>query len=191
MSILSKEQEFELYKTLAYKSSLEVGLQFEFDKTYKDNLAIRNAVMNIYRKVRDRAEEYGATPELVQTVKNAMAHRGLVSSRKEVSKAETEIDSQDIKHLATGIRDKAFRLIDRKLTRVGKSKKALDAVSFRDLGTIAGIAFDKSQILMGQATENIAVMGKIEGNIDPKEAIDLVLKTREKNVASHETKKAH
>lgn len=188
--MLAPEIEIEVFKSLAYKSTLETGLAFGLDKTYKDNKAVRNAVTQIYRKVKDNPAKYGITADTRQIVLDAMAHRSIVTSRTEISKAETEIESGDIRTLVMGVRDKTFRLIDRKLTRVGKSKKALDQVSFRDLGTIAGIAFDKSQIIMGQATEHVAVMGKIEGNINPADAIDLVLRMREKNVASHETKKA-
>lgn len=180
---LTPEQEVAIFRSLAFKSALETGLEFGFDKHYKDNKAVRNAVTVLYQKVRKEPAKYGVGTDVVQLVCDAMAHRSITKATREVSAAEKEIDSGDIKTMLIGVRDKTLRLIDRKLTRAGKSNKRLDAISFRDLGTIAGIAFDKAQIIQGQATEHVALMGKIEGNIDPEKAIDLVLRMRELNIS--------
>lgn len=181
---LTVVQEAEIAKALAYKSSYEVGLQFGFDKHYKDSKAIRNSVMNIYRKVKKSPEKYSVSTEVLSVVADAMGHRNILGAKKEIAVAEKEIEGGSIRDLVVGVRDKSWRLIDRKLQRASKSNKRLDAVSFRDLGTLAGISFDKSQIITGQATEHIAVMSKIEGNIKPEDALDMVLKMREANVAA-------
>lgn len=180
---VTQEQEVAIFRRLAIKSAYEVGLEFGFEKMYKDAQAIRNAVQGIYKKVSRQPERYEITPEIIQVVKDAMAHRSLVRVQS-TPLAEKEIESADIKTLVTGVRDKAWRLMDRKLSRASKSNKKLDSVGFRELATMAGIAFDKSQIILGQATENVALMGKIEGNINPQDALDLVLKMREATVAS-------
>lgn len=185
---LSPAIEIDIFKALSYKSALEVGLQFGLDQHYKDKKAVRNAVTAIANKVKKSPEKYGITPEVVALVTEAQSHRSLVKAEGEVNKPESEIQGGDIKTIVTGVRDKAWRLIDRKLTRAGRSNKTLDAISFRDLGTLAGISFDKSQIISGQATEHVALMGKIEGNINPSDAIALVLQMREKNVADKQTK---
>lgn len=182
---LTQEQEVEIFKTLAYKSAFDTGVQFGFKESYKDNVAIRNAVMHIYRKVKKSPEKYGLGADLVTTIADAMGHRNVVGAKKEVALEEAEIEGGNIRELVTSVRDKAWRLIDRKLTRASKSNKRLDNTSFRDIATLAGIAFDKSQIITGQATEHIAVMSKnIDGNIKPEEALDLVLRMREQNVAA-------
>lgn len=181
---LTLEREAEIVKALAYKSSYEVGLQFEFDKHYKDSKAIRNSVMNIYRKVKKSPEKYNVSTEVLSVIADAMGHRNVLGAKREVAVAEKEIEGGSIRDLVMGVRDKSWRLIDRKLQRASKSNKRLDAVSFRDLGTLAGISFDKSQIINGQATEHIALKSDIPGNIDPVAALDLVLRMREANVAS-------
>lgn len=180
---LDDAQQVALFKRLAYKSALEAGLEFGLDGHYKDNKAVRNAVTVIYNRLRKDPEKYGLNSDVVGVVEDAMAHRNVTRVQNEITAAEKEIDKGDIKTVLTGVRDKAWRLIDRKLTRAGRSNKRLDTISFRDLGTIAGISFDKAQIIQGEATENIAVLGKIEGNLDPEQAIDLVLKMRELQVA--------
>lgn len=178
------EQEADIFRHLAYKSAYETGLEFGLDKTYKDAKAIRNAVTNIYNKVKKNPARYHVTEDVMKLVQAAMANRALTTTRQNISVAEKEIDAGDIKQVVTGVRDKTWRLIDRKLTRMSKSNKKLDQIGLRELGTLAGIAFDKAQIISGQATENIALMGKIESNINPAEALDLVLKMREATVAS-------
>lgn len=182
---MTQEQEVDIFKHLAYKSAYETGLEFGFKETHKDAKAIRNAVTNIYNKVKKNHARYGITDDVMKLVQDAMANRQLTTTRNNVPAiAEKEIESNDIKTVVTGVRDKAWKLIDRKLSRAGRSNKSLDAVSFRDLGTLAGISFDKSQIISGQATEHVALMGKIEGNINPQDALDLVLRMREATVAS-------
>lgn len=181
---LTQEQEAEIFRHLAYKSAYETGLEFELDKTYTDAKAVRNAVTNVYLKVKKNPAKWGVTEDVLKLVADAMANRQLVQTRNNLPMAEKEIEQGDIKVLVTGVRDKTWRLIDRKLQRASKSNKKLDAIGLRELGTLAGIAFDKAQIISGQATENIALMGKIEGNINPQDALDLVLKMREATVAS-------
>lgn len=181
---LTQEQEVDIFKHLAYKSAYETGLEFGLDKTHKDAKAIRNAITNIYNKVKKNSDRYGISNDIKTLVQDAMANRQIATTRNNIVVAEKEIDSDDIKKIIPGVRDKAWKLIDRKLSRAGRTNKALDAVSFRDLGTLAGISFDKSQIISGQATEHVALMGKIEGNINPQDALALVLKMREATVAS-------
>lgn len=178
--------ELQIFQRLAFKSALETGLDFEFDKKYKDEKAIRNAVMYIYRKVKDNSERYGLQEQARTIVLDAMAHRNIAGLNQEITKAEKDIEATDIKTLVIGVRDKAFRALDKKLTRALKSKRALDQIPIQSLSTAAGTMFDKAQIIQGMATEHVALMGKIEGNINPKDALDLVLRMREKNVQSHQ-----
>lgn len=182
---MTTETELAIFHRLAFKTALEAGYEFKLDQYYKDQKSIRNAVMYIYRKVKEAPDKYGLQPQARQIVLDAMAHRNVSGVSREISLAEKEVDAQDIKSLVIGVRDKAFRALDKKLTRALKSKRALDAIPIQSLSTAAGTMFDKAQIIQGQATEHVALMGKIEGNIDPKDAMDLVLRMREKNVASN------
>lgn len=181
---LTQDKEADIFRHLAYKSAYETGLEFELDKVYTDAKAIRNAVTNIYNKVKKNPVRWGVNPDVLKLVADAMANRQVTQTKSAMPMAEKEIEAGDIKALVIGVRDKTWRLIDRKLQRASKSNKKLDSISLRELGTMAGISFDKAQIISGQATENIALMGKIEGNINPQDALELVLKMREATVAS-------
>lgn len=176
-----KEKEIEIFKALAVKSQYKVGLEFGFDKVYKNPRAVRNAVTQIYNRVKNNLDEYGLTQEVVDMVAQGMKTRALNATAGQTTLAETQ-DEIDIKDRIINIRDKTFKLIDKKLDRMSNSNKKLDAISFKDLGIIAGISFDKSQILKGEATEHIAVLGKIDTNISPEEALEAALKMREKTV---------
>lgn len=177
-----REKELEIFRALAVKSQYQVGLEFGFDKVYPNARSIRNAVTNIYTRVKNNATEYGLSPEVVSMVETGMKTRALSHVINKPPMSETSSGPLDIKELVTGVRDKAFRLIDKKLDRVSNSKKRLDAISFKDLGTIAGISFDKTQILRGEATEHVALMGKIDTTISPEEALKLALQMRDKTV---------
>lgn len=175
-----KEKEVEIFKALAQKSTYQVGLDFGFDKVYKDSRAVRNAVTSIFNKVKNNQSEYGISNEVLEVVQNGMALR-----KQSVVGSPTSLREKqevDIKDLVTNIRDKAFVLIDKKLDRISNNKKKLDEVSFKELGTIAGISFDKTQILKGEATEHIAVLAKVDTNISADEALKLALQSRENNV---------
>lgn len=177
-----KDKEVEIFQALASKSTYQVGIDFGFDKVYKDARAVRNAVNSIYNKVKNNSVEYGISNDIVEIVLKGMSERKLAVHPGNRPLAEKSEVNKDIKEVVTGIRDKTFGLIDKKLDRVSNSKKKLDALSFKDLGIIAGIAFDKTQILKGEATENIAVMAKIDSNITPQQALDMALSGREGNV---------
>lgn len=175
-------KEAEIFRALAAKSVLQVGMDYGFDKVYKDTRAIRNAVNAISMKVRHNPEQYGVKPEEVALVQKSLDERKLAVVPKEASLAEKNDIKNDIKELVQGIRDKTFLLINKKLDRVKNSTKKLDAISFKDLGIIAGIAFDKTQILRGEATETVTVISKIDQSLPPGEIIKLALQMREQSV---------
>lgn len=176
---LKSEQKTEIFKMLAYKPSYEVGLEFGLDKFYKNKRAVMNKVYQAYMQVKEKPEEYGIELSTVDLVLKAMGARAIEGRNTAI---ETPKDV-DIQTTVLKIRDKSFGLIDKKLDRVSKSRKQLDATSFKDLGVIAGISFDKGQILRGEATENIAIQAKIDKNISPDDALDMMMKIREEIVA--------
>lgn len=82
-----------------------------------------------------------------------------------------------------------MQLINKKLDHLGKDKKSLDKVGIGELAKVAGILFDKGQIIQGQSTENIAVMSKnIKTDMSPEEAMEVLLNMREVNQAKKEKK---
>lgn len=180
---LTDIQKSSLFKSLATKTFYDVGIEYGFDKHYKTPASIKAAVYSIYRKVLGDPEKYSVHPETMELVNNAVKERGVAHSipSHKPSVAEQNEDP-DIKTLILSNRDIANRLINKKLKEMDKSKKALRNESIVSLGKIFGILFDKSQIIQGQATEHVALMGKIDGNLKPEDAIELVLRMREREI---------
>lgn len=176
------EKEKEIFKALATTSTLKVGIHYGFDKVYKDTKAIRNAINAIAFRVKHNPAVYGLSQEVVDMVQAAMTERKVAKNASGIALAEKKEVALDIKDLVGNIRDKTFMLIDKKLDRVKNSNKKLDAISFKDLGIIAGISFDKSQILRGEATETVTVISKIDKSLPPGEVIKLALQMREESV---------
>jgi basic membrane lipoprotein Med (substrate-binding protein (PBP1-ABC) superfamily) len=182
--VLTPEKEGAIVRALANQSSLAVGLEFGLDKHYGSTQKVRNAVNNIYKKVMRDPSKYGIGEEVLGMIKQGMRTRSLTTTHTEAPTLhEQGIDSRDIGQVVGSVRDKTWKLIDKKLDRYTNSKKRLDEISFQQLGTLAGISFDKGQILQGKATENIAVLGKLQDGLSPQEMLELALKAREQNVA--------
>ncbi len=185
-----EQKQAEIFKKLAYKSAYQVGLEYGFDKVYNSTASIRNAVTAIKTRVKNNPDIYGkfgVTKEVYEVVAAASATRNVAGvNANKPSIVEQNIDKGDIKALMGSIMNKTFGLIDRKLDMVSKSRKKLDSISFKELGVIGGISFDKSQILKGEATQNIAVMAKIDKNITPEDALHMVTKMREINTEKND-----
>lgn len=172
----------EVFKSLLTLPMHEAGLKFGFDKFYDGEVKIRNAVYYVYQKVKKNPAKYDVPQDVAEAVFKTVVLRSNRSGnfREILEKEDTE--KLSIKQLITGIRNKTFAIIDSKLNRLSKSKSKIDEISFKELGIIAGIAFDKAQILNGEATEHIALIAKIDPSITPEQAFEALLKTRE-NVA--------
>lgn len=174
---LTVDQKAGLFRTCATKSFYDVGIEFGFDKHYKTNAGIKNAAYKVYKEVLEAPEAFGVHPDTQTLVREAVANRSVaVSPKKTVSEQK---DGLTLTQYVEENRNIASRLIHKKLTQLDNSKSALRGESLVTLGKIFGILFDKGQILAGQATEHIAVMGNIDSNMSPDQALDMVLKMRE------------
>lgn len=182
---LSRQQELDIFRKHAHKSSLEIGYEYGFEKHYKDGRAVRSAVYAVYHKVKNNPSKYHLDKGAVEVVRESMKQRGLSKGNPGPVQKEQDIDKSDIHSLVKGVRDTSFYLINKKLDKAARSKKQLEAISLSQLGTIAGIAFDKAQVLAGEATENIAMKAKISKDMSPDDLLDLTLKQREQAVSKN------
>lgn len=178
---LTDDKKAAIFKRLASSTLYDVGLEFGFDKHMKDGTAVRNKIYAIYRQVAADPERYTVSPEVVALVTDAVSNRKIaIKSEATPQKVEgSPIVATDIKNLTLTGRDTAGRLIAKKLEFLEAHPKALAAESLVNLGKIFGIMFDKSQIIQGQATEHVALMGTIHTNLTPEEALEAVLRSRE------------
>jgi hypothetical protein len=168
---MSPEQINGLYKSLATKTYLQTGLDYGFDKYYKDKRGVINRVSHLRSLVLENPDKYGVSEEVRDMVESAIASRRderLDRTQKSLAEKTESLNEMDIKELVTGVRDKAWKLMHKKLDRAMKSKKEMDKINLGYLNTVAGTAFDKSQILKGEATESIVIYGKFaEGEVTP------------------------
>lgn len=188
---LTDEKKGIMFRMLAEKPLYETGVSFGLDKHYTSVQTVKAKMQRIYQEVKKDPERYFVSQDLCDTVSSIVSNRnpqgkglntrGAVPTLREKTEVKAA-EENDITGLVLTGRAKAFKLLHAKLDRVGRNKKALDEVQLGTLATVAGILFDKGQIMQGQATENVAVMAKIDNNLSPEDALSLVLKMREVNI---------
>jgi len=183
LKTLSIEQKTGLFMMLEKKDLYKVGLEYEFDKHYKDAKAVKGAVYRIYSDVKNHPDKYGIQPITYNKVVNAMSSRSIQGKAvdQKVSLRE-ELEDFDIKKMVLSNRDKAALLVSRKLDSIGKSKKKLDAISLPQLSLTLCQLFDKGQIVQGEATEHIAHLAKIEEGLSAKDLLEAVITQRESTI---------
>lgn len=178
-----------VFKMLAEKTLYETGLEFQFDKKYKDSRAVKNAVYKIYQKVLVDPQKYAVLPETVDKVKLVISERAIVKPQTTLREKMDENTNLDFKDLVLSGRKKAYSLLNLKMDSLLSKRKNLDEVSITALAQTFGILFDKGQIIQGEATENVALIAKIDTNMSPEDALASVLKIREINQADKDRKK--
>lgn len=190
-TVLTDEKKGIIFRMLAEKPLYETGVSFGFDKQYATAIAVKNKVYRIYQEVKKDPERYMVSPDLCDTITSIVSNRsadktaGPTLHEKQEVQADKENDINDL--ILTG-RIKAMKLVHRKIDSM-QSRREVKAANLGQLVTAAAILFDKGQIVSGQATENIAMMAKIDSNLPPEQALELVLKMREVNVAEKEKDK--
>lgn len=178
---LTEIQKGSIAKALIDKTLYEVGLDFGFDKHYKDTKAVKSAVYRVYQQVKVEPERYFLTPEVMDMITDVVSKRVVAPQQGSLREKNEALDNKDIRELVLTGRDKAMRILNTKMDMISRSKKKLDAVSITALAQTAGILFDKGQIIQGEATENVAVLAKIDKDMKPEDALSMVLKMRELN----------
>lgn len=177
---LSDDKKAAFFKKLASTTLYDAGVEFGFDKHYKDSVGVRNKAYQIYRDVANNYEKYAVQKETVDLVVAAVSGRKVaIKPGATIAEKNDAITGIDIKALTLSGRDVAGKLIAKKLDYLDAHPKALAAESLVNLGKIFGILFDKAQIIQGQATEHVALMGRIDTNLTPEQALDAVLRSRE------------
>lgn len=179
-------QKAAIVKALATKSSFAVGREFGLDKVYGSVSSIRQCVLNIFKQVADNPEKYGVTNEVIALVQQAMKDRrkspqrvtGQGTSLYHQAKAADAVN-KDMKELIDHGSKKAWVLLNRKLDAALSSPAAFKRLSLKELGFIAGVSFDKRQMVRGEATEHIMLKAKISEDLSPTQKLQLILEMRE------------
>jgi len=179
---LSIEQKIGLFRMLASKPLYEVGLEYGFDKHYKDSKAVKGAVYRIYADMKNNPEKYHIEQDMLTLVVDAVSARKVAHRKQDISLKEKTDVPMEIKDVILSNRDKAAALVSKKLDMIGKSRKQLESISLPQLTTAMAILFDKGQLIQGEATEHIAHLAKIDEGMTPQELLDAVVGQREKTI---------
>lgn len=190
---VNKELKAEIFLALKEKPIVEVGKQYGFDKRYPKKSSLVSFVYNIYNTVRKDPEKFGLLQKTVDEIVDKVSGRnaGISTTASSLRKINindefylADLEKKDIKELTLSNRDKVARLLRRKLDSLGN--KEIKEMKLSEFVNIYGMLFDKGQILQGQATENIAVLSKIEDGLSSKELLDALLQQRESTVSDKE-----
>ena len=177
-----------LFVMCGEKPFAEVGFEYGLDKKYKSVASMKTAVSKLYTKVKNNPEKYGISYEKANEIVSKIDARqveGLqgMTPEKLTLREQTEIlNPKDLKGMLIGARNKNIKLIFDKLNQISGSKRLLEETPLTQLATTFGIIFDKSQIILGQSTENIAVLSKIDKDLKPEDALGMVLRMREQTI---------
>jgi hypothetical protein len=177
-------QKRQVFMKLSQKSYLDVGMEFGFDKYYPNKLALRQAVRRIFEEVSKDPEKFSIGKDALELVKTNIYDRYQNPIPQKISMAggeEIDLAKLDEKELVLRGKKVAWLLLNKKMNMAVKNSKELGKVSLGTLASVAGIVFDKAQIVRGEATENIALRAKIDENISPTDALSEILKRRENN----------
>ena len=183
-----------VFKALAAKSTGQVATDLELDKYYKSISGMRNIIFKIYAEVIADPEKFAISSDTIDLVRQGMdarkANRFVTSNKPTVRETKEEEFNKPFSELAQDGRNKALRILHKKLDRIEGSRKKLDNISAGELAKVYGIMFDKSQIIKGEATEHVKILSKnVNDSMSAEERLDYVLKLREINNEAKEKKK--
>lgn len=135
----------------------------------------------------------GLTPEEEKRYRNTEKHkryskrvRGNQVLAKNTNQELRKLDTAEMVTLSKDTRNKAIQILDKKLTELFLDDEQLNKTNLATLATVFGILFDKTQLMTGMATENIAIQAKIDVNMKADDALELLNKMREKSAEEKE-----
>lgn len=203
---LTDEEKGNVFRSAASLPYYQIAVNFGFDKAYTRADSMRKKVYQICKEVESDPGKFNVHPDTVGLVRKAINARkddvvgvgksaqntAMVEQRKQTIAEKKDIEkNKTISDLVLDNRNLAMRLLSKKMDRLDTSRKRLDAVAVGELAKVAGIMFDKGQIIQGQATENVAVLSKIDNNLSPEDAMNTLLKFREMTLTTKEKKDAN
>lgn len=128
------------------------------------------------------------TPEELKKAKHAEKMRRYMARRngkdpgieKKTNQELRTITTEEMVSLAAETRNVAIQTLFKKLQMLNDNPELLEKVNIASLSTVFGTLVDKSNLLEGKSTQNIAIQAKIDVNMSSDEAIQELNKMREK-----------
>lgn len=186
---LTDEQMGQLYLSLKTKTFMQASIDIGLGKHYSTGSLVPTS-QKIAAMVRLDPAKYGLKPEKLLEVDYAIRERNVRTTSKETAlEKNLAEENQSFKNILEDTRMGLLDIVSRKVKRLGRSNKKIDEANLGTLVTSLAILIDKTQLIRGEATENVAVLAKIDQNISPEAALDMILKMRETNLESKNNKK--
>ncbi len=91
-----------------------------------------------------------------------------------------KLDTEEMVEMAKGTRNMAVQLLEMKLQELYSDPAQREKLNLATLATVFGILFDKTQLMAGLSTENIAIQAKIDINMNSDTALQELDKMRAK-----------
>lgn len=129
--------------------------------------------------------EFMTKEELAKAKKNEsqrrlmQRRRGKVPTKKLNKQEIRALETETMVDLAKGTRDLTLDILGQKLMMIMNDEEQMQKVNLATLATVFGIMYDKTQLMQGLSTQNIAVNAKIDVNMKSDEAIEELNKMRE------------
>ena len=185
---LTQDQIGNFYRLLADHTFVGAALEMGLDKWYKKG-TLGTVGSNIAKLVRNDPTKYIIHPDTVTKVDYAIQQRNVTGKTKETAlELKVAVDNQSFKNTLEDARGLSLGILYKKLNQINKSKSALESINLTTLATTMAILIDKTQLLKGEATENVSVLAKIDQNMTPEQLLEAALRTREINVEEKDRK---
>jgi len=146
------------------------------------NVSSRNTfVRKIMNEVKNDPENFGVDPSQIELVEQGMELRKINHPSTTRSEGE-EFALSNVKEGTELLTTKLMNVLDRKISRLLKSKKELNATSISQLAKTFDIIHNISRLESNQSTENIALLAKVDyTTLSSEEKLERLLKQREMN----------
>lgn len=183
---LTDQEKKVLVKDLVANSFNQAGINAGMDKHYKNRGSLVSAVRKIYNEVKMNPEQFSVSQDIIDLIEKNLKERQSIMVGKTndsiIQKEKKELSKMTVQELVNENSKKSAILLHKKLDMIGKSKRELSSVGLGTLVTAYGITFDKARLIVGESTENIAVLAKIKTeDMTPEQMMDIMLKKREAN----------
>lgn len=186
---LTDEEMAKMYRMLETHTFMNAALAMGLDKWYAKNSLIPTA-QKVIALVRSDLERFAIHPDTAKKIEFCISERNQTKmSRESALEKDLAAKNQDFKNILEDTRMGLLDILSRKVKRIGRSNKKIDEMNLGTLATTLAIIIDKTQLIRGEATENVAVLAKIDQTMTPEAALDMILKVRETNLEAKNQKK--
>lgn len=115
-----------------------------------------------------------------ERVKRYLARRrGAVEMNPDTKIGLRKLKNEELIDASKSTRDIAIQALNKKLIEIYDNPEELRKVNLVQLATTFAILFDKSQLIQGLATENLAIRARIDINMNSSQALEQLNKIRE------------